>query len=193
MEDELGLGVAEHAGRVVHRREVVVGAAGDDDLVAVGLEALHEVRTEEPSAAGDEHAHRRRVSRCSASARRLYDARVRSIVDRPAVLARARRDPRRCRLSAVDQSLEPSRAITAMRPRSRSTPTRCRRAFATRTAPGPALLPLVRRLQEPGLPVPPRGRFQNHRAEPIGRARSVGRARARGDPPTRRTRATAEP
>ena len=34
------LGIAEHAGGVVHRREVVVGAAGDDDFVTVGLEAL---------------------------------------------------------------------------------------------------------------------------------------------------------
>ncbi len=61
VEHELGLGVAEHPRGVVHRREVVVGAAGDDDLVAVGLEALDEVRSEESSAAGDEHAHRCRL------------------------------------------------------------------------------------------------------------------------------------
>ena len=61
VEDELGLGVAEHPRGVVHRREVVVGAARDDDLVAVGLEALDEVRAEESAPAGDEDAaHERR-------------------------------------------------------------------------------------------------------------------------------------
>ena len=70
VEHELGLGVAEHPRRVVHRREVVVRAASDDDLVAVGLEALDEVGSEESAPAGDERPHRGRVSRCSASAAR---------------------------------------------------------------------------------------------------------------------------
>ena len=43
VEHELGLGVAEHPRGVVHGREVVVGAAGDDDVVAVGLKPLDEV------------------------------------------------------------------------------------------------------------------------------------------------------
>ena len=54
VEHELGFGVAEQPRGVVHRREVVVGAARDDDLVAVGLEPLDEVRAEEAAAAGDE-------------------------------------------------------------------------------------------------------------------------------------------
>ena len=67
VEHELGLGIAEHAGGVVHRGEVVVGAAGDDDLVTVGLEALDEVRSEESSAAGDEGASRRGYKRTAAT------------------------------------------------------------------------------------------------------------------------------
>ena len=57
VEHELGIRIAEHPRGVVHRREVVVGAARDDDLVAVGFEPFDEVRPEEPSAAGDQRAH----------------------------------------------------------------------------------------------------------------------------------------
>ena len=57
VEHELGIRIAEHPGGVVHRGEVVVGAACDDDVVAVGLEPLDEVRPEESSAAGDQRAH----------------------------------------------------------------------------------------------------------------------------------------
>ena len=57
VEDELGAGVVEQPRRVVHRGEVVVGAARDDDVVTVGLEPLDEVRAEEASAAGDQDTH----------------------------------------------------------------------------------------------------------------------------------------
>jgi hypothetical protein len=67
VEDDLGARVVEEPGRVVHRRQVVVDAARDDDLVARSLEPLDEVRAEEASAACDERAHRRRVSRSAAS------------------------------------------------------------------------------------------------------------------------------
>ena len=63
VEDELGCGVLEHPGGVVHGRQVVVGASRSDDVVALFLEALDEVGAEEASAAGDEHAHRGRVPR----------------------------------------------------------------------------------------------------------------------------------
>ena len=43
VEDELGVGVVEQPRGVVHRREVVVGAARDDDVVAVGFEPLDEM------------------------------------------------------------------------------------------------------------------------------------------------------
>ncbi len=36
VEHELGVGIHEHPRGLVHRREVVVGAACDDHLVAVG-------------------------------------------------------------------------------------------------------------------------------------------------------------
>ena len=48
VEHDLGLGVAEEARGVVLVREVVVGAAGDDDLVAAGLQPLDEMRAEKP-------------------------------------------------------------------------------------------------------------------------------------------------
>ena len=57
VEDDLGIGVAEEARGVVLMREVVVGAARDDDLVAAGLEPLDEVGAEKARAAGDERSH----------------------------------------------------------------------------------------------------------------------------------------
>src|SRR5262249_59717475 len=57
VEDELWLRVAEEACRVLLAREVVVGAARHDDLVAVTLQPLDEVRAEEPAAACDERRH----------------------------------------------------------------------------------------------------------------------------------------
>ena len=59
VEHDLGVGVVEHTRRVVHRGEVVVGAARGEHLVPVGLEPLDEVRAEEASAAGDQDLHRR--------------------------------------------------------------------------------------------------------------------------------------
>ena len=47
----------EQPRRVDHGREVVFGLPGDDDVVAVPLEALHEMGAEEPAAAGDQNAH----------------------------------------------------------------------------------------------------------------------------------------
>ena len=55
--DDLGLGVVEEASRGLLVREVVVGAAGDNHLVAVALQTLDEVRAEEAGAAGDERFH----------------------------------------------------------------------------------------------------------------------------------------
>ena len=43
MEDDLGAGVVEELRRIGHRRQVVVGAACDDDVVARSLEPLDEV------------------------------------------------------------------------------------------------------------------------------------------------------
>ena len=68
MEYQLGARVPEHPSCLVHGCEVVVGAPGDDNVVCVSLEPRHEVRAEEASAAGDQHAHRGRVARDSASA-----------------------------------------------------------------------------------------------------------------------------
>ena len=47
VEHELGRGVVEQARRVLHARQVVVGAARDDDVVTVALEPLDEMRAEE--------------------------------------------------------------------------------------------------------------------------------------------------
>ena len=57
VENELGIRFAEHPRGVVHRREVVLGAARDHDVVAVRFEPFDEVRPEEPPAAGDQRAH----------------------------------------------------------------------------------------------------------------------------------------
>ena len=57
VEHDLGRRVAEHPRGVVHRREVVVGAARGDDVVAVGFETFDEVRPEKSSAAGDQSSH----------------------------------------------------------------------------------------------------------------------------------------
>ena len=57
VEDELRLRVLEEARRVGGRRQVVVAAAGRDDLVLVRLQALDQVRAEKPAAAGDESLH----------------------------------------------------------------------------------------------------------------------------------------
>ena len=54
VEDELGVGVAEHALGVLAACQVVVDLACGDDVVAVALEPLDEVRAEEPAAAGDQ-------------------------------------------------------------------------------------------------------------------------------------------
>ena len=62
VEDELGCGLVEEPGRVVHRRQVVVRTARDRDLVPVALEPLDEMRAEKASTTGDEHAHRRKAT-----------------------------------------------------------------------------------------------------------------------------------
>ena len=54
VEDELGASVFEEPRAVVHRRQVVVATPGGEDVVAVALEPLDEVRAEEAAAAGDE-------------------------------------------------------------------------------------------------------------------------------------------
>ncbi len=69
VEDALGSGLLEHPGRLLHARQVVVGASRNDDVVALFLEALDEVGAEEAPAAGDEHAHRGSVPSAPAANR----------------------------------------------------------------------------------------------------------------------------
>ena len=57
MEHEVGVGVGEHPRRVVHRREVVVGASRRDDVVSVGLQSLDEMRAEKAPASSDQSPH----------------------------------------------------------------------------------------------------------------------------------------
>src|SRR5204863_9908357 len=57
MNDELRLGVGEQPRGVVGARQVVLGAARDDDVVPLLLEAFDDVRAEEAGAAGDECPH----------------------------------------------------------------------------------------------------------------------------------------
>ena len=57
VEDDLRLGLAEQPHGVVLVREVVLGAARDDDLVATRLEPLDEMGAEKARAAGDERLH----------------------------------------------------------------------------------------------------------------------------------------
>ena len=61
VEHELRLGLVEQPRRLGHVGEVDLDAPRHGDVVAVGLEALDEVRAEEPASARDENAHRRRV------------------------------------------------------------------------------------------------------------------------------------
>src|SRR6187402_719868 len=55
-----------------------------------------------------------------------------------------------------------------------------------------ALLPLLRRLQEPALPVPAGGRLRGHRRACAGRTRALGGARALRGAPARPARATTD-
>ena len=55
VEHDLRLGLVEQPGRVGHVGEVDLDAPRDGDVVAVGLEALDEVRAEEPATACDEN------------------------------------------------------------------------------------------------------------------------------------------
>ena len=57
VEDELGLGIEEQPLDVVVAREVVVGPAGDEHLLAFGFEPLDEMRAKKASAAGDQDLH----------------------------------------------------------------------------------------------------------------------------------------
>ena len=54
VEDELGLRIVEQPGGVALVRQVVVGAAGDEGIVAARAEAVDEVRAEESAAPGDQ-------------------------------------------------------------------------------------------------------------------------------------------
>jgi hypothetical protein len=54
----------------------VVASACGDDLVAVGFEASDETRSEEPSAAGDENVHRRKLARAATARARGSRARA---------------------------------------------------------------------------------------------------------------------
>src|SRR5439155_956779 len=57
VEDDLRVRLAEEPRSPVLVREVVLGAARDDDVVSRRLEALDDVRAEETGAAGDEGPH----------------------------------------------------------------------------------------------------------------------------------------
>ena len=57
MEHDLWCGVAEQPLGVFPARQVVVGTAGAEDLVPLGLETLDEVRAEKTPAARDEVLH----------------------------------------------------------------------------------------------------------------------------------------
>jgi len=165
--------------------------------VAVPLEPLDQVRAEEPSAAGDEDAHAGRVPRGPASAgRSSIGRRERRRPCRhrclrrppPAGAPRARRGRRGGRVPLVDHPHEPARV-----PLRRGLP-RLQRLLALdgpagrgRCLPAP-LLPLVRRLQEPALPVRAGRGVRPHRAERPGRARALGRARPGRRPPARAAR-----
>jgi hypothetical protein len=54
VEDELGARVGEEPRGVVPAGQVVVGAAGDERILALCPEPLDEVRTEKAAPAGDE-------------------------------------------------------------------------------------------------------------------------------------------
>src|SRR5205823_6879048 len=61
MEYELRDGVVEQPFRVGHRGQVVVGLAGDDDLMTGLFKPFDEMRAEEAAASGDEDSHARTV------------------------------------------------------------------------------------------------------------------------------------
>ena len=62
VEDEVGLRILEETRGRLHRGQVVIVASRCNDVVAVALEPLGEVRSEEPAAARDEDPHRSSAS-----------------------------------------------------------------------------------------------------------------------------------
>ena len=170
----------EHPRRVLHRRQVVVRAARDDDVVAVALEPLDEVGAEEAPAAGDQDRARPagyRAVRLPPSA---------STMPREV----GRRSARRARRSCASCSPSP-RSISGSRRRTRPGYHRDEAALSLnaytlstdlRDEDG-ARLPLFFRsfddYKSPLYPYLLAGVFERHRAGRPGRARALCGARAR--------------
>ncbi len=135
VEDELRRGVLEHPLRVLHGRQVVVGASSREHVVSVALEALDEVGPEEAAPACDQHTHGRQGTAAPGFRTRPYDA-PGEVAPRPSpALRRPRCDPRRRRVPALDRRRPIRPVITATKPRFLSTRTRSRPGCATRTGP----------------------------------------------------------